>query len=277
MATTTTARRRFTRPVPVSVNGVALAAADIARETQHHPSPDPDETWTMAARALAIRELLSQEAERLGIEAEPIEDDEGRRETAQEARLRALIEQEVPVPRADEPACRRYFDANRARFRSRDLFEAAHILLVAPTRDAKARAELREKAGALIAFLQDVPSQFESSARGHSACPSARQGGNLGQISPGQTVSEFEAALRAMTPGRIHPEPVETRYGFHVVRLDRRIDGEPLPFEAVRGRIALYLEEAVRRRAQRQYVLVLAGRNQVSGVDLNAAAGPLVQ
>jgi len=86
------ARRRFTRPVPVSVNGVVIPSAAIARETQHHQASDPDQAWMLAAQALAIRELLSQEAERLSIVAEPIEDGEGRRETPHEARLRALIE-----------------------------------------------------------------------------------------------------------------------------------------------------------------------------------------
>jgi peptidyl-prolyl cis-trans isomerase C len=83
--------------------------------------------------------------------------------------------------------------------------------------------------------------------------------------------------LRAMVPGAVHPEPVETRYGLHVVRLDRRVDGEVLPFDLVRDRIADYLDEAVRRRAQQQYVSILAGRAQVTGVDLAAARGPLVQ
>jgi peptidyl-prolyl cis-trans isomerase C len=36
------ARRRLGRPVPVSVNDVVIASADIARETQHHQSSDPD-------------------------------------------------------------------------------------------------------------------------------------------------------------------------------------------------------------------------------------------
>ena len=89
------ARRRLTRPIPVSVNGVVIASADISRETQHHQAIDPDEAWMLAARALAIRELLSQEADRLASEAEPLDDGEGRRETPQEARFRALLEREV--------------------------------------------------------------------------------------------------------------------------------------------------------------------------------------
>lgn len=270
------ARRRFTRPVPVSINGVAISNADIARETQHHASPDPDDSWALATRALAIRELLSQEVDRLGIAAEPIEDDEGRLETDSEARLRALLEREVVVPRAGEAECRRFYEQNRRRFRSPDLFEPAHILIAARAGDDAARAAARDTAAALIAELQQRPGDFAALALAHSACPSSKQGGNLGQIGPGQTIEEFERALAGMTAGEIHPQPVETRYGAHVVRLDRRIDGRDLPFELVRERIADYLDEAVRRRALSQYVSVLAGRARVTGVDL-AGSGPLVQ
>jgi peptidyl-prolyl cis-trans isomerase C len=272
-----TPRRRIGRPVPVSINGVVIPSADIARETQHHASSDPDEAWTLAARALAIRELLRQEADRLDIAAEPMGDGEGRIETPDEARLRALIEREVVVPHADEATCRRYYEANRRRFRSPDLFEAAHILIAAAPGDAEARARSRLIAETLLAELQQRPEAFAEMADRHSDCPSARQGGNLGQVGPGQTVAEFEQALRRMTPGSVHGEPVESRYGFHIVRLERRIDGQELPFELVRGRIADYLDEAVHRRALQQYICVLAGRADVSGVDLGAARGPLVQ
>lgn len=283
MSTTETAtiprptRQRFTRPVPVSVNGVVIPSAVIARETQHHRASDPDQAWMLAARALAIRELLSQEVDRLSIVAEPLDDGEGRRETSQEARLRALIEREVVVPSADEDACRRYYESNNRRFRSPDLFEVAHILFAAAPDDPDTRDKARDASTALIAALVEDPVGFAAAAALHSACSSSKQGGNLGQVSTGQTVPEFEAALRGMVQGAVHPEPVETRYGLHVVRLDRRIDGEVLPFDLVRDRIADYLDEAVRRRAQQQYVSVLAGRAQVTGVDLAAARGPLVQ
>jgi peptidyl-prolyl cis-trans isomerase C len=175
----TTPRRRFVRPVPISVNGVAIPSADIARETQHHRSSDPDEAWTMVARALASRELLTQEADRLGIDADPIEDEEGRRETPQEARYRVLLEREVVVPRADEVACRRYYEQNRRRFRSPDLFEPAHILLPAATGDIVARDAARRTAERLIGALRKHPETFAALSKEHSACPSAEQGGNL--------------------------------------------------------------------------------------------------
>ena len=263
-------RRPIRKFVPVSVNGVVISSADIARETQHHEASDPDVAWDLAARALALRELLGQEADRLGIDAEPIEDDEGRRETPQEARLRALVDREVVVPRADDAACRRYYDSNRARFRSPTLFEVAHILV--PRGEAA-----RDKALAVIEEAQAHPERFAALAEAHSACPSARQGGNLGQIGPGQTVPEFEAALAGLPVGSVAPQPVESRYGLHVVRVDRRIDGQDLPFDLVKDRIADYLEEAVHRRALHQYVAILASRATVSGVAFGAANGPLVQ
>jgi len=263
-------RRRFTRPVPVSVNGVVIPSAAIARETQNHQASDPDQAWTLAAQALAIRELLAQEAERLSIVAEPAEDGEGRRETLEEACLRGLVEREVKVPRADEVACRRYYQANLGRFRSADLCEVAHILIANGP-------QARELAVRLIADLRQRPERFAETAAVHSVCPSGEQGGNLGQIGPGQTVPEFEAALRGLEAGAVHPEPIESRYGLHIVRLDRRIEGRQMPFELVQERIADYLEEAVHRRALRQYVTILAGRAQITGVDLGAATGPLVQ
>lgn len=263
-------RRRFTRPVPVSVNGVVIPSAAIARETQHHQAADPDQAWMLAAQALAVRELLSQEAERLSIVAEPVEDGEGRRETLQEARLRELVEREVKVPSADDAACRRYYQANLGRFRSADLCEVAHILIANGP-------QAQELAGRLIAELRRQPERLAEIAAAHSVCPSGKQGGNLGQIGPGQTVPEFEAALSGLEVGTIHPEPIETRYGLHIVRLDRRIEGRQMPFEVVRDRIADYLEDTVHRRALRQYVTILAGRAQLTGVDFGATAGPLVQ
>ncbi len=75
----------------VSVNGAAIPRDLIAREAQHHPSRTPAEAGKAAARALVVRELLLQEARRLGILGEPMADSEGRRETEDEAAIRTLI------------------------------------------------------------------------------------------------------------------------------------------------------------------------------------------
>jgi peptidyl-prolyl cis-trans isomerase C len=266
-----------TKPKTVSVNGVAIARAAIARETQNHPAAKPIEAWQAAARALVVRELLLQEARRLGMTPDPATDDEGRRETEEEALVRGLVEREVKTPEAETEACRRYFAFNRERFRTPDLFEVRHILLAAAPQDARGRVEAAARAQALIAEIRKEPGSFAALAAAVSACPSGTTGGSLGQIGPGQTVAEFEAALGALPVGEVAPEPVETRYGFHIVHVNRRIQGRELPFEIVQPRIAAWLGDRVRHAAIRQYIGILAGRAEIAGIDLAAHASPLVQ
>jgi len=262
-------------PTPTSngvrINGCAIPRDLIAREVQQYPSRTPAEAWKAAARALVVRELLLQEAKRLGVRAEPIEDSEGRRETEEEAAIRWLVAQEVSTPEADADSCRRYYERNRHRFRSPDIYEAAHILFAAAKSDPVSYAQARASADRVAAILREQPELFSELARAHSACPSGAQDGNLGQITAGQTTPEFEQALVALTPGSISREPIATRYGFHIIRLDRKLDGRQLPFELAAERIAEYLQESVQRRATAQYIARLASAAHIEGIDLASA------
>ena len=256
----------------VKVNGVVIPRDVIAREVQHHPARNPAESLKAAARALVVRELLLQEARRLEVAAEPLTDAEGRRETAEEAAVRALVDREVRIRRRPiEAACRRYYEQNRQAFRSRDIYEAAHILFAASKADAEAYAQAHAAAEAALAVLREHPERFADLAQAQSACSSASQGGNLGQITEGQTTPEFEQALFELAPGSIGLEPVATRYGFHIIRLDRKHEGRELPFELVADRIAEYLQESVQRRALAQYIARLATAARIEGVDLTNA------
>lgn len=260
----------------IRVNGVTIGRKAIAAEMQNYPAADPSQSLEAAATALVVRELLVQEARRLDLTATAERDADGRRETEEEALVRALIDLEVRLPEVDEESLRRYYDNNRNRFRSPALYEADHILIAARRDDATAFAAARDAALRLRDAVLAAPETFADLARTHSACPSAALGGVLGQIVPGETTPEFEAALRGLVPGTVS-EPVETRYGVHLIRLHRRIEGTLLPFEAVRERIAAYLIESVRRRAVAQYIGILAGQAEIEGFALPAVASALVQ
>lgn len=264
-------------PQEVSVNGVKISRAAIAREMQHHTAKTPAAAREAAVRALVVRELLLAEASALGLSAAAQEDADGRLETEDEALIRTLLEQEVKVPHADADACRRYYAQNRARFRTPDLFEASHILVPAALDDAVRRSAARELAATVLHRILSGDASWEEMALAHSACPSRESGGNLGQIGPGDTVPEFEAALASISPGAPHPELVETRYGFHIVRLARCIEGRDLPLDAVEATIAAHLEVTAWHIAVRQYLSLLAGRAEIHGIALDAAASPLVQ
>ena len=260
----------------VTVNGVTILRKAIAAEVQNFPARNPGEGWRAATRTLVIRELLLQEARRLDVFAEQKTDEDGRRETVEDAQMRGLIEREVRIPEADEETLRRFYENNLRRFVTPSLYEADHILIGARRDDDEAFAAAREKASSLRAILAAAPERFAALARDCSDCPSRSLGGSLGQIGPGDTTSEFEAALIELAPGDISA-PVETRYGVHLIRLTRRIDGRQLPFEAVRERIASYLIEHVQRQATAQYLSLLVGRAAIGGIAIEGASSPLVQ
>lgn len=261
----------------VKVNGVEITPEAIAAETQHHPADRPEAAWRAAAEALAIRQSLLHAARARGLTAKPERADGGALESDDDALIRALMEREVSVPEPDEASCRRYYENNRHKLRSPDLWEPSHILLQADRNDAPAFQRARHEAQALIAHLQDHPEAFERMARERSDCASSGEGGRLGQVVKGQTTAEFEAAMVALRPGELCPEPVATPYGLHVLRLERMAPGSTPPFETARPLVEEFLRDASWRRAVAQFVSLVVGQSKIEGVELKGATSPLVQ
>ncbi|MBW7057613.1 peptidylprolyl isomerase [Paracoccus bogoriensis] len=257
----------------ITVNGRVIPAATIALEAQNHPAPrgKPGAAWMAAARALALREILVQKARALGLVPAPQEVAPGQMETDDEALIRQVLEASVAPEPVDEASLRAFYDADPGRFRAPPLWEAAHILIPAAPGDGTARQAARALAERLIAELAACPERFAALAAEHSACDSRRAGGSLGQIGPGDTVPEFEAVLRSLPVGAIAPEPVESRFGFHVLRLDARAEGAVLPFAAVAPRLRAAAEKAAWVRAARAFADRLAAEASVTGIRLAGA------
>ncbi|MNJ44866.1 Foldase protein PrsA 3 precursor [compost metagenome] len=255
----------------ISVNEVPISPQAMAQELQYHPAADREEAVFMAARALVIRELLQQRIAELGLSLQV-----GAGENEEEAATRLLLEREVQVPECDEATCLRYYDSNRGRFHSAPLLAVRHILLECAPDDAEARSLALVQAEILQQRLAQFPEQFAELALKHSACPSKAQGGELGQISKGQTVPELERQLFTLAPG-LADKPLESRYGWHVISVDQRIEGQQLPYEAVATAIRTQLQQGVWQKAVVQYLQTLIGAADIRGIQLQGADSPLVQ
>lgn len=257
----------------ISVNGEVIPPELIATEAQNHPAPKgkPGMAWMAAARALAVRTMLLQEARRRGIAPSPIELAPGQWETEDEALMRQLLDEAVTPVSPTDQSVRAAYDANPERFKSPALYEAAHILFAAAPDDVVARKIARDRAVAVLDKILAEPKSFDALARDHSACSSKGNGGRLGQISAGDTVAEFEAALDRLDEGHVAREPVESRYGFHLIRLDAKAEGAVLPFEAVAPALRAALEKAEWARASHDLVELLAAEAEVTGILLRAA------
>lgn len=251
---------------PVIVNGREISEDEIAAEMQYYPARDVADAWRQAATALVIRSLLLDECARQGIDQED-----------EETTIRALLAREIVTPDVDPDSCRRYWAANRARFRTPEVYEAAHILFPAAKDDEPASTAAKQAAFETLRELKREPLRFNELARARSACPSAANGGRLGQLTRGDLVPEIETFIFALDEGQICPVPVMTRYGAHVLRLVRRAAGQELPFEAVSDRVARQLSAQSWQRAGSQYLRILAGRSRIGGIDIGGVATPLVQ
>ena len=256
----------------VRVNGELIPASAIAAEAQMHPAPrgKPGLAWRAAARALAVRALLLQEARARGLSTEPRDLGEGRRESPEEALIRGLLDAEVEAEPPGEAEIRAEWERDPARFSSPPLWEASHILVAAEPSDAEGFAAAGARARALAKAARQNPAGFARLAKEESDCPSKANGGALGQLSPGDSVPEFEAALRRLAEGEITAEPVATRHGWHVIRLDALAPPRPLPYAAARPGVAEALERIAWARSARALLARLAARAEIEGVDLAA-------
>jgi peptidyl-prolyl cis-trans isomerase C len=153
--------------------------------------------------------------------------DNGRREAiVNDVVMRALDEA------ITEPALRALYEERYLGAEPEREYNASHILV-----------ETEEEALALIAEL-DEGAEFGTLAREHSRDPgSAGQGGNLGWFGLGRMVPAFEQAVVALQPGQTSA-PVQTQFGWHIVRLIDSRQADAPPFEAVRDQLTAELQQA---------------------------------
>lgn len=188
----------------------------------------------------AVRALLLSRARQIGLRG------------PEEEILERLLQQEVPEAEPSEEECRRWYERHPRRFTSGELVEASHILFAITPRVPPER--LRAKAAEVHALASREPAAFAKLAAEYSNCPSAAQGGSLGQLGRGDSVPEFEKAVLDSELLGVLPDLVATRFGFHVVLVARRIPGRMLPFEEAREQVTAYLRARATERAIGEYV-----------------------
>jgi peptidyl-prolyl cis-trans isomerase C len=260
----------FSAAVVPSVGGIALVV------------PGEGEVAPEVLRQRACTELLRQAAQRAGLlAADDAPGADGVVSEAASQAIEAYLEREIAIPEPSEEACSRYFAAHPARFASGERVHLRHILFaVTPGTDVVA---LRNRAEACLLDVRchdgTSASGFAEAARALSNCPSGAEGGDLGWLAPADCAPEF---AREVFGGELRevgvlPRMVHSRFGLHVVEVLAREGGEVKPFEAVRGAVAMALRQQAWATALRQLLQLLAGAAAIVGVDLDAAASPLVQ
>jgi peptidyl-prolyl cis-trans isomerase D len=147
---------------------------------------------------------------------------------------------------------RQAYESRLSQFQTQEKRSASHILIAAgSSASTEEKAKAKTQADDLARQLQESPSRFAGLAKKFSQDPgSAEQGGSLGELERGLMVKPFEDAVFGMKKVGEIIGPVESEYGYHIIRLDGITAPVTTPFEEVRAQL---LEELRKERTQRAF------------------------
>lgn len=161
--------------------------------------------------------------------------------------MRGLVSQDV-----DANALQALYDERYPADTNETEYRASHILV-----------ETEEAAAGLVTELEGG-ADFAALAKEHSIGPSSAVGGDLGWFGAGDMVSAFFDAVAALSPGDISP-PVQTDFGWHVIRLAETRDKERPALDAVRAE----LEDELRNTAIEAHIANLREKADITQDELD--------
>lgn len=142
-----------------------------------------------------------------------------------------------------EKESREFYDQHKEMFSKPASMSASHIL-VKFTSDNPDEAEKQAAKDKLLEMKKQIAAgkDFAVMAKERSDCPSKQQDGNLGEFQEGQMVPEFEAALKKLKAGEVS-DPVETQFGFHLIKAGENKAASTVSFDEVKNQITEQLQE----------------------------------
>jgi peptidyl-prolyl cis-trans isomerase C len=186
---------------------------------------------------------------------------------ASQMKIDKLLEMEtssMEAPSGEE--VKEYYDSHSAQFEQPEQVKASHILMkLEEDADQETRKQKREK---LEAILQDIRNgaSFSEQASLYSEGPSKSKGGDLGFFRRADMVAPFSEAAFALEVGEVS-DIVETRYGYHIIKVTDRKKAHTVPFAEVEERISGYLENTDRNEAINDYLTSLREKAEIQYND----------
>ena len=220
--------------MPITEDDVNEFLAGLGQRGAGYNTP---EGRKMILEQLIGNKLLLLDAKRNLLEAEP-------EFKAQLAKLKDQLltnyagDKAISAVSVSEKDAKDYYEQNKDKFITEESVNASHILV-----------DTEEAALAILAKINAGEISFEDAAKENSNCPSKANGGNLGDFGKGQMVPEFDAAVFAMDVGEISKAPVQTQFGYHLIKLNKKNSPEAMPYEEISEDIKRALLTEKRRAA----------------------------
>lgn len=136
------------------------------------------------------------------------------------------IEKAISNVKITQDEVKKFYEEHKKELVSEESVEASHILV-----------DTKEKASEILEKIKSGSISFENAAKENSSCPSKENGGSLGEFTKGQMVPEFDNAVFNMSVGEIS-EPVQTQFGYHIIRLDKKNGAKEISYDEIKDRLA---------------------------------------
>lgn len=205
---------------PITEADLGFAAEDLTAELQQMA---PEERRPFLLRVLIDMKVMAQAGRDAGMADTPLF--QQRLAYLEERALRRAFFADAIANAVTEEAVRADYDRFVAEFEPSDEIRASHILVADEAEANAIKAEL------------DGGADFATIAKEKSIDPGAANGGDLGFFGKGMMVAPFEEAAFALTePGQVSA-PVQSQFGWHIIRLEEKRQSTPPAFEQVAGQL----------------------------------------
>jgi peptidyl-prolyl cis-trans isomerase C len=179
------------------------------------------------------------------------------RELMFDAVMQRVVDDSSPVGETD---LRLFYEMHLDRFEQPELRVARHILItVNPDYPENTRDAALARMEQVVDKLGKRTNRFPKFASRYSECPTAMDGGALGELKSGQLYPELDTVLFSMEEGEIS-SIIESEMGFHILLCEKVKPGKRIPFSKVEEKIRANLEERHRRSCQRAWLDGLRGK-----------------
>ena len=214
--------------VIATVNGEKLTEADLGLaegELSQQFAQLPPEQRRAAALSAAIEiRVMAAQAVATGLDKDP--EFQRRMAFLQQRALHGEMVEKGVVNKVTDAEVRARYDQEIANTPPVNEVHARHILV-----------KTKEEAEAIIKQL-DGGADFQKLANEHTSDPSGKSnGGDLGWFGPGQMVPEFDKAAFALEVGKYTKEPVQSQFGWHVIKVEDKRTQQPPAFEKVKDQV----------------------------------------
>jgi peptidyl-prolyl cis-trans isomerase C len=158
----------------------------------------------------------------------------------------------------NETDARKYYSENPSEFNTPEQVRASQILISTGTSDPNAdpnqvKAQAKARAESLLKQIKQDGADFATLAKANSKHSTAKNGGDLGFFGRGENDPSFDKAAFDLKVGQVSGV-VETRWGYHIIRVTDRREAQVITFEETRDKIIGWLKQRKQREIVRQYV-----------------------